>query len=47
MANFMVWILWAGAVFLLVAITTLLFGMVFYPNELKPMIRALLPKRKR
>ncbi len=47
MANFMVWILWAGAVFLLVGITTLLFGMVFYPNELKPMIRALLPKRKR
>lgn len=45
-ANLMVWLLWAVVVFLLVGITTLLFGMVFYPNELKPMIRTLLPKRK-
>lgn len=46
MANFFVWILWAAVTFLIVGFVTILFGMVAFPNELRSMIRGLLPKKK-
>lgn len=41
MANFMIWVLWAAAVFLVVGAVTLLFGMIAFPAEL----RSVLPRR--
>ena len=39
MANFFVWALWAAAVFVVVAIVTLAFGLAAYPIELKAMLK--------
>ena len=39
MANFFVWAIWAAAVFVVVAIVTLAFGLAAYPIELKAMLK--------
>jgi len=45
-ANFLVWVIWAGVSFLAVGAVTLLFGMAVFPKELKPALLRMLPKRK-
>lgn len=47
MGNFFIWALWAAGVFLLVAAATLLFGLLVYPKELKPVLLRWMPKRKK
>jgi len=42
MGNFLVWILWAIGAFLVIGGIVLVFGLLVYPQEWKPMLRGLL-----
>lgn len=47
MTNFFVWMLWAVAVFLLVGIVALMFGVAAFPTEVKSILGGILPIGRR
>jgi len=46
MENFVVWVLWAAAAFLLVGAVTMLFGMAAYGKEMKQILRKLTGRKR-